>query len=124
MIGYIVLGTNDTERSYKFYDTVLGALGAGRAFNNERLQFWASAQGQPMIAVGTPYDEQTATHGNGTMVAIPAGSREKVDELYKLALDAGATCDGEPGERVPNVFYGAYVRDFDGNKLCFFQMTV
>ena len=30
--------------------------------------------------------------------------------------------DGEPGERVPNVFYGAYVRDLDGNKFNFFCM--
>ncbi|MYF11600.1 MAG: VOC family protein, partial [Gammaproteobacteria bacterium] len=28
-----------------------------------------------------------------------------------------------PGERMP-VFYGAYVRDLDGNKLCFFEMKM
>jgi len=30
---------------------------------------------------------------------------------------------GKPGERVPDFFYGAYVRDADGNKLCFYKMT-
>ena len=30
-------------------------------------------------------------------------------------------CDGEPGQRIPDMFYGAYVRDPDGNKLAFFQ---
>ena len=31
---------------------------------------------------------------------------------------------GEPGWRIPDVFYGGYVRDPDGNKLCFFQMNM
>ncbi len=25
-------------------------------------------------------------------------------------------------DRIPNAFYGAYVRDLDGNKLCFMEM--
>ncbi|HCT32601.1 MAG TPA: VOC family protein, partial [Sulfitobacter sp.] len=28
-----------------------------------------------------------------------------------------------PGQRVPDRFYGAYVRDLDGNKLCFFKFA-
>ena len=34
-------------------------------------------------------------------------------------LQDGATDEGAPGQRLP-FFYGAYVRDADGNKLCFF----
>jgi hypothetical protein len=47
-----------------------------------------------------------------------------------LALGAGATRaqthatdEGAPGERMP-ISYGAYVRDLDGNKLCFFDMKL
>ncbi len=43
--------------------------------------------------------------------------------MYAKALELGATDEGPPGERIPNVFYGAYVRDLDGNKLCFMEMT-
>jgi predicted lactoylglutathione lyase len=53
------------------------------------------------------------------MLALRCDSRAKVDEMHALALELGATCDGAPGERMP-IFYGAYVRDPDGNKLCFF----
>ena len=53
------------------------------------------------------------------MLAIPAGSKEKVDALHAKALELGASNEGDPGDRIPNVFYGAYVRDLDGNKLCF-----
>jgi len=75
-----------------------------------------------MLAICIPYDEKAASVGNGTMVAIRAGSRAACDELYAKAIALGATCDGPPGERVPDFFYGAYVRDLDGNKLCFCQM--
>ena len=55
------------------------------------------------------------------MVAIPAGSREKVDEMYARAMEMGASDDGAPGERMPG-FYGGYFRDADGNKAAFYHM--
>ena len=30
-----------------------------------------------------------------------------------------APCDSEPGQCIPDVFYGADERDADGNKFCF-----
>lgn len=90
MIGYTTIGVSDMER------------------------------GQPMLAVCIPYNEEAPAPGNGTMVAFPAGEKSKVDELYKTAMSLGATDEGEPGQRIPDMFYGAYVRDPDGNKLCFF----
>ncbi len=68
------------------------------------------------------FDEKAQACGNGNMVAIPGGSREGVDKLYAKAIELGATDEGPPGERMP-VFYGGYVRDLDGNKLCFFEMS-
>jgi len=76
-----------------------------------------------MLAICVPYDEKEQNCGNGNMVAIPGGSREGVDKLYAKAMELGASDEGEPGERMP-VFYGAYVRDPDGNKLCFFDMKL
>ena len=46
-----------------------------------------------------------------------------LDKLYAKAMELGATDEGPPGERMP-VFYGGYVRDPDGNKLCFFDMKM
>ena len=76
-----------------------------------------------MLAVCIPYDEQAPHQGNGNMIAIPGGDRAGVDKLYVKAIELGATDEGEPGERLP-VFYGAYVRDPDGNKLCFYEMKM
>lgn len=116
MLAYVTIGTNDKEKAVAFYAELLGELGAKQLFNNERLVFFGIDMATPMIAVGTPYDGETATNGNGTMLAIPVGSRENVDKIYAKALELGATDEGAPGERAPG-FYGGYIRDFDRNKI-------
>ena len=55
------------------------------------------------------------------MTGITLDSTEGVDAMYSKAIELGATDEGEPGQRVPT-FYGAYVRDLDGNKLVFCKM--
>ena len=121
MIGYVTLGTNDLDRAKTFYDGLLAEIGGKQTFGMDRIQFWGTAPDQPMVAVCVPYDKEPQHCGNGHMVAIPGGDRAGVDALYAKAIELGATCGGEPGERMPT-FYGAYVRDLDNNKLCFFQM--
>jgi catechol 2,3-dioxygenase-like lactoylglutathione lyase family enzyme len=122
MIGYATIGTNDLDKATKFYDAVLAPLGGRRTFaNGERMQFYGSKDTRAMIAVSKPYDEQPATVGNGSMFGLPAASKEQVDAAYAAAIAAGGACDGPPGQRMPT-FYGAYVRDPDGNKVCIFNM--
>ena len=122
MLAYTTIGTSDMDRAVAFYDALLAELGAKQLFGMDRIKFYGKSTDEPMLAVCIPYDEEPPQRGNGWMVAIPGGSREGVDKLYAKALKLGATDEGEPGERIPNVFYGAYVRDLDGNKLCFMEM--
>jgi predicted lactoylglutathione lyase len=123
MIAYVTLGSNDLARAGKFYDALLGEIGAGRAMENERLILWATGEGQPMFGVITPIDEKTATSGNGTMVALGAADSATVDKLYKKAIELGAKDEGAPGPRGDGAFYIGYFRDLDGNKLNFFCMN-
>lgn len=120
MIGYATLGSNDLERAWAFYDKVLAPLGGKRLFASPRMQFYGSDAQPGMIAVGTPFDTQAATVGNGSMFGLVAPSDAKVDEVHAVALAAGATCEGPPGPRTDE-FYGAYFRDLDGNKICVFR---
>ena len=117
MLAYVTLGSNDTKRAIAFYDEVMAPLGAKRIFDNERLYFYGTGPGAPMFAIGGTYDEQAATCGNGVMPALAAADRETVDKVHAKAIELGATCEGEPGERMPT-FYGAYFRDLDGHKIC------
>lgn len=121
MIGYTTVGTNDLPRALDFYDGLMGAVGARRLFEMPKGgQIYGHSFGQPMFAVTNPYDEQPATVGNGTMIALVADSRAQVDTLYAKAIELGAVDEGAPGLRGPEQmgFYGAYFRDPDGNKLC------
>ncbi|MEQ9518679.1 MAG: VOC family protein [Parvibaculum sp.] len=121
MIGYVTLGSNDLEKGVKFYDDLIGFMGGKRLFNMDRIYFWAGADGGPMLSLCRPYDEKAATPGNGVMVALAAKSKADVDKFHAHALKLGAKDEGAPGARTDN-FYGAYCRDLDGNKLCFFIM--
>ncbi len=116
MIGYVTLGTNDLERAGKFYDALLGQLGAKRHMENERLIAWSGGEGVPGIGVCKPYDGNPACIGNGSMVALAVDSAEKVAALYDCALSNGGSDEGAPGIRFGQ-FYAAYFRDPDGNKL-------
>jgi predicted lactoylglutathione lyase len=119
MIGYVTLGTNDIQRAAKFYDQLLSLLGAKRAMEFETFIAWGNSPTAPMLSVIKPYDKNTATVGNGVMVALAAGSKEKVDAIYKKAIELGAKDEGPSGPRGDG-FYAGYFRDMDGNKLCAF----
>lgn len=123
MIGYVTIGTSDMARSTAFYDALLAEIGGKQLFGQDRIKFYGTRPGKAMLAVCTPYDGEPQSCGNGVMVSIDAGDRATVDRLYAKARELGAADEGEPGERLP-IFYGAYVRDPDGNKLCFYEMKM
>lgn len=120
MIGYTTLGVSDMARAKSFYTDLFAEQGAKVVIDVGRIAFIGTKRGEPMLAVCEPYDKEAPTPGNGVMIAFPASSKEEAEALYHKAISLGATCDGAPGQRVPDQFYGAYVRDHDGNKLCFF----
>jgi catechol 2,3-dioxygenase-like lactoylglutathione lyase family enzyme len=118
MINYVMLGTNDLERSIAFYDDLLKELGATRAYHNDAMAAWSFGNGATMLCVTKPFDEQPATVGNGVMVALGVTNPETVDRLHAKALASGATDEGSPGSRGA-ASYAGYFRDPDGNKLNF-----
>ncbi|MFK7958438.1 MAG: VOC family protein [Lysobacterales bacterium] len=122
MIGYATLGTKDLPRACSFYDTLLAQVGGKQLMGMERIKFYGTEAGGAMLAICTPANEDEQSSGNGQMVAIPGGSPEGAKALYDKAIELGATDEGEPGQRMP-IFYGGYVRDLDGNKLCFYHMS-
>lgn len=123
MIGYVTLGTNDLARATDFYESVFSMIGAKRMFDTENAVVWYTEPGKAMVGVIKPFNKQSATGGNGTMVALLVDSPAQVDALHKQALAMGATDEGAPGTRGGNSgFYIGYFRDLDGNKLSFYSM--
>ena len=122
MIGYATLGTKNLDKAMAFYDELLALVDGKQLMGLDRIKFYGTDAGGAMLAICTPADEGDQTCGNGQMVAIPGGTPEGAQALYNKAIELGATDGGEPGQRLP-FFYGSYVYDLDGNKLCFYHMT-
>lgn len=121
MIGYTTLGVTDMGTAKAFYAELLDSK---VLVDTGRLAMIGTSMSEAMVAVCEPYDKGDPHPGNGVMVAIRAGSKERAAALYDKAIALGATCEGEPGPRGgEDRFFGGYVRDFDGNKLCFFDFS-
>ena len=116
MIGYVTLGTNQLEKAVKFYEALFGSIGAGRQMEGDTFVAFSTGPNAPAVSVIKPFNQEPATAGNGTMVAIAMDAPEKVDSFHAKALELGGTDEGPPGLRFGN-FYAAYFRDLDGNKL-------
>ncbi|MCT8160771.1 VOC family protein [Pseudoruegeria sp. SHC-113] len=115
MLNYAVFGTDDLAAAGAFYDALFEGEGLSRLMPSERMIYWLG-EGFA-FAVARPFDGAAASNGNGTMIGFALDSEAKVRLLHGRALELGGTCEGAPGPRGPK--YSAYVRDPDGNKLCF-----
>ncbi|MBP1850089.1 VOC family protein [Rhizobium halophytocola] len=120
VLSHITLGTNDKDRSIRFYDSVLGVLGFARLPRPpEKAPAYEKNGELPTLFLYPPDDGRPATWGNGTHVAFLADTRDQVDQFHAQALRLGGMSEGQPGlcrHYGPN-YYAAYVRDPDGNKL-------
>jgi catechol 2,3-dioxygenase-like lactoylglutathione lyase family enzyme len=125
MIGYVTIGANDIDKARGFYGALLGVIGAKEVMKfDSGFTMYGVKAGQPMVAITKPHDKNSASVGNGMMVALAVDSRAKVDEIHAKALALGGKDEGKPGSRGEmspgQEFYGAYFRDLEGNKLCAF----
>ena len=122
MIAYSTVGVNDMTRAIAFYDAAFAPLGAVRDTTSETWTGYSRQGDRAKFFLTRPFDRAAATSGNGVMLAFLAEDRAAVDAFHAEALRMGGADEGPPGVRegMNPVFYAAYVRDPDGNKLCAF----
>ncbi len=126
MLFHTMVGSNDIERSKRFYDEVLSVLGVSEATLNiagsghTRL-FYRNENGTNFI-VTEPINDEPATVANGSTVAFSCNSPEQVKEFHDVAIaNGGTSVEAPPGPRMSpsmGAIELAYFRDPDGNKLC------
>lgn len=122
MFSHVMVGARDVDRLAAFYDAILLPLGLVRVpwGDGPKGASWRHPGAKhPTFDVQEPVNGLPATVGNGVMVAFLAPSREAVDRAYATALAMGGSDEGAPGLRpqyAPD-YYGAYVRDPEGNKI-------
>ena len=124
MLNHVMLGSNDIERSKRFYDAVLGVLGACEPMRN------VNATGQTRLfyrhdgitfGLSEPIDGQPATASNGFTLGFKCNSPEQLKQFHDTAVaHGGISIEDPPGLREGKMgsMYLAYVRDPDGHKLC------
>lgn len=124
MFSHVSFGTRDLGGSAKFYDAVLQPIGLVRRQvtpdGGPESACWVSRDHPlPRFYVYVPFNGQPSSAGNGSMVAFLAINEAAVDAAYYAGLSTGGTDEGAPAER-PRYgvgYYGAYLRDPDGNKV-------
>jgi len=119
-----MVGSNDIERSARFYGAVLGVLGVGEPLRNRapsgHMRLFYRHDGNT-FCVSEPIDGGPATCANGGTIGFKCISAEQVQEFHDTAVASGGTSvEDPPGLRISQMgqLYLAYVRDPDGNKLC------
>lgn len=126
MFNHIVIGSNDIERSKRFYDAVLGTLG----FAGEPIRHVAATGHQRLfyrhdggtLGISEPINDEPATCANGGTIGFKCSSPEQVQQFHDVAVaNGGRSIEDPPGERdggLLGTMHLGYVRDPDGNKLC------
>ena len=124
MLNHVMVGSNDIERSKRFYDAVLATLGAGEAIRNVapsgHTRLFYRHDGST-FCVSEPINGEAATFANGGTIGFKCESPEQVRAFHDAALaQGGTTIEDPPGLRDGSIgaMYLAYVRAPDGNKLC------
>jgi catechol 2,3-dioxygenase-like lactoylglutathione lyase family enzyme len=111
-LDYVMIGTNNIKRARAFYDAVFPAIGGVLAHDYAPFTFCYRFRNDTRA---------WAVAGNGNMPGFRCASAEEVSAAHAAALANGGSNEGDPGPRPqygPD-FYGAYVRDPDGNKMSF-----
>lgn len=123
MFTHAFLGSNDLEKSRKFYDATMKELGYENVVPPEApMLVYSSPEGT--LVIGKPLNGEQANPSNGATLGLAAKDDETVSRWHQAGLAAGGTDEGAPGprERAPNNSVGAYLRDPDGNKICAYHM--
>jgi catechol 2,3-dioxygenase-like lactoylglutathione lyase family enzyme len=116
MFSHVMVGSNDLERSRRFYDALFGK--PARTDDKGRLSYGRRGA---VFMVSPPINGEPACHANGGTIGFAFDSPEEVDSWYQTGVAAGGTAIEDPPGFRENPFgklYLAYLRDPDGNKLC------
>ncbi len=124
MFSHVTVGVSDLERATRFYDALLIPLGLKRRTvtpdgGPPSVCWIGQGSSLPRFYAYVPFDGEPASTGNGSMVAFLAQSAEAVSEAYLAGMAEGGRDEGEPGPRprYGDGYFGAYLRDPDGNKI-------
>ena len=118
ILDFVMVGSDDHEKSGDFYDAVFEPLKLKRVLKTQKYLGYAHSSDPEKVQfyVTDPVNGKPASFGNGTQITLLAESKEAVEKFYEIAMSKGAVDEGAPGVRSDGNYY-AYIRDMDGNKI-------
>ena len=120
MFSHMMVGSNDLDRSKKFYDALFGAVGGKEAIVDPKGRLMYLHNGG-IFMVTAPIDGDPACHANGGTIGFAMETPEQGDAWHAAGVANGGTAiEEDPGVRegAGMKLYLAYLRDPDGHKLC------
>ena len=120
MFSHMMVGSNDIDRSKKFYDALFVALGGKPGIVDPKGRLVYVHDGAVFL-VTKPIDGKPATHANGGTIGFKVSGPEQANAWHAAGVANGGTAvEDPPGVRSGGAapLYLAYLRDPDGNKLC------
>ena len=115
MIDHFGINCTDMDAATRFYDGVLAPLGSRRILDYGVAIGYGDTAPMFWISSGPP-----ATEPNREVhIAFTAPDRATVDEFHRIAVELGAESLHEPRlwPEYHDAYYGAFVRDPDGNNI-------
>ena len=101
LFAFVMVGSNDLNKSAKFYDAVFVPLDIKKIKTTEKYIGYAQNNSPEEIEfyVTKPHNKEAANYGNGTMISFLADSTKAVDDFHASALENGGVNEGLPGIR-------------------------
>jgi catechol 2,3-dioxygenase-like lactoylglutathione lyase family enzyme len=117
-LSHISFSVSDFQKSLKFYDAILGALGLKRVYTGADGAGWGISVGDEIFEIKKRV-EKISPPNSGFHLAFHASNQEEVHKFHTEALKNGGFNNGLPGPRPQygNDYYAAFVIDPDGYEL-------
>lgn len=123
LLDHLGITVDDLERGRAQFHPVLAALGYRSGGEDDHSISWNNGDETEIILY--TWDEESGPHRHGRVgwqhLAWAMDSRDEVDRLHAVALDAGWTAVREPKEypRYSDRYYASFVEDADGIRIEF-----
>jgi catechol 2,3-dioxygenase-like lactoylglutathione lyase family enzyme len=113
VIHHVSVEVSDLERSGRFYDAVVGALGWRRHVESNDQIGWGIVR--PVFFAST----RRAPAAPSGHICLAATGISGVKGAWESGVESGGKDDGPPGQRPEYgaTYYSAYLLDPDGNRI-------
>lgn len=117
LLNHVQIKVKDLAVSKNFYDVIMKALEYNTVLETEDIVIGYGTNVHDMFEIRQATSEYLPSES--IHIAFNAPNKKSVDDFYRLAIQQGAKCNGEPGLRPQYAagYYAAFIVDLDGHNI-------